>query len=802
MNCNNTISSFPYAEGFESGTGLFVQSDNDDFDWSVNSGETDTDNSGPSSAFEGANYLYIESSGPNYPNNSAAISTPCFDLTGLPTPTAYFEYHMYGSAIGELVLQARTDETSWTTIWSQNGDQGTQWLSAEVDLGTYSDSDNLKLRFSATTTTSFTGDIAIDNFSVEEFVEEPVLNCDATLSNFPYLLNFENGLQNWNQNQEDDFDWTVGSGPTPTFQTGPEAASAGSSYLYIETSAPNYPNKSAAFTSPCLDISGLDNPTLYFNYHMFGTIGALEVEARNENGDWNTIWSLNGDQGNSWFLAEVALLEYLDNPGLKLRFTGTSANLFNGDIAIDQIEITEAGEESANAFCATNISDFPYSESFESGLGAWTQSDTDDFDWETTSGATPSMGTGPDAAYDESAYAFAESSAPNYPNKSALITSPCFDISALDEPAISFAYHMFGSNMGSLVLEARTESSGWTQLWAENGNQGNTWNNEVFNLLDFAGSNEIKFRFTGTTAQGFTSDFALDLIEIDEAGELEAETACASPIAAFPYLQSFETGLENWSQSSEDNTDWTLNSGATPTFNTGPSSASDESQYLYLESSYPHYPQKTAIIESPCFDISSLSTPQIAFDYHMYGGAIGSLSLEILNDNQEWQTIWSESGDQSNLWNTAVAELSGFGSPETTALRFVATSGNGFTSDIAIDYIRIGSEFGEIEAVNCPPINFNSTRIRSHGSNQDAGTHTISDGGYTILLENNAWKAAAFNYDVTEETVLELEFRSSSQGEIHGIGFDSDGNISADLTFQLYGSQSWGILNYNDYSAG
>lgn len=800
LECENTIASFPYSEGFENGIGLFSQSQNDDFDWSTNSGSTDTDGTGPDDAFEGDAYLYIESSGPNYPNKTATISTPCFDLSNLADPTVYFEYHMYGSSIGDLTLQARSDDESWTTIWSRTGEQGSQWLSAEVDLSSFSESAPVKLRFVGSTSTSFTGDIAIDNFSIGEFEEQTTLSCDVTLTDLPYLMPFEAGFQNWVQGQEDDFNWSIGSGATPTYLTGPENAVNGSNYMYIETSAPNYPNKTADLISPCFDLSGLESPALYFYYHMFGGIGSLKVDARDSNGDWITLWSLSGNQGNSWFLAEVSLADYIDNPGFKLRITGTSANLFNGDIAIDEIEITEAGQGTADAFCSNAVSEFPYLESFESGLGSWIQSDVDDFDWTVSSGSTPTFGTGPTAALEGLSYAFAESSAPNYPNKSARMVSPCFDISALSEPAFSFGYHMFGASMGNLKLEVRTENLPWTELWSASGSQGNSWNLELINLADYTGSDDIKFRFAGTTAMGFTSDFALDLIKIDEFSELQNDTGCNEPISVFPHTESFESGFGTWVQSANDNTDWALNNGATLTYNTGPASASHGESYIYLESSYPHYPSKTAIIESPCLNLSNLSSTEIVFDYHMYGATMGTLSLEVLNENQEWETIWTESGNQNNLWETAVVVLGPFGNSETVSLRFVGTTGNGFLSDIAIDHIRFGSEVAESESASCPPVNFNSIRIGSYGVNQDAGTYSITDNGSALTVENNAWKAAEFNYEVTTETILELEFKSLSEGEIHGIGFDNDMNISADQTFQFHGTQSWGILNYNTYS--
>jgi hypothetical protein len=54
---------------------------------------------------------------------------------------------------------------------------------------------------------------------------------------------------------------------------------------------------------------------------------------------------------------------------------------------------------------------------------------------------------------------------------------------------------------------------------------------------------------------------------------------------------------------------------------------------------------------------------------------------------------------------------------------------------------------------------------------------------------------------VTADTVLEFDFSSSAQGEIHIIGFDSDLSVSANRGFQLYGTQLWGILDFANYTS-
>lgn len=99
----------------------------------------------------------------------------------------------------------------------------------------------------------------------------------------------------------------------------------------------------------------------------------------------------------------------------------------------------------------------------------------------------------------------------------------------------------------------------------------------------------------------------------------------------------------------------------------------------------------------------------------------------------------------------------------------------------------------------CTTIDFNRYPPISFGGSQDGGTASVSDLGKTLIIKNNAWKAVALNYKVTAKTYVEFEFRSTQIGEIHGIGFDDDENISSPYTFQLWGTQSWGIDDYRNY---
>jgi len=96
--CQTSVNTFPYTEGFESGLGQWSQSGGDDLDWTRNSNGTPSSNTGPSSAYEGTWYMYIEASNPNYPTKTAGLISPCFNLSGMATASLNFQYHMYGNS--------------------------------------------------------------------------------------------------------------------------------------------------------------------------------------------------------------------------------------------------------------------------------------------------------------------------------------------------------------------------------------------------------------------------------------------------------------------------------------------------------------------------------------------------------------------------------------------------------------------------------------------------------------------------------------------------------------------------------
>ncbi|WP_428264804.1 M36 family metallopeptidase [Haliangium sp.] len=96
--------------------------------------------------------------------------------------------------------------------------------------------------------------------------------------------------------------------------------------------------------------------------------------------------------------------------------------------------------------------------------------------------------------------------------------------------------------------------------------------------------------------------------------------------------------------------------------------------------------------------------------------------------------------------------------------------------------------------VECPEgsIDFNSFGLSSYADQDVSGTTSVSADGSTLTLTNNTWKRSTATFNVTASTVLEFDFASTQQGEIHAIGFDDNNTLNdAARHFMFFGSQNW-----------
>ena len=161
-------------------------------------------------------------------------------------------------------------------------------------------------------------------------------------------------------------------------------------------------------------------------------------------------------------------------------------------------------------------------------------------------------------------------------------------------------------------------------------------------------------------------------------------TSCALSLATGSLTCDFASGMDTfcngaWETSGGDFT-WTRRTGSTPSGSTGPSSGPLGAAYVHLEASDPNYPSKTAYLTSLSGQFSG-----IMFKYHMYGATVRSLAVEVkaLADSP-WSQVWIRSGQQHTAGSAAWSDGQAAFPATARQVRFVGTTGTGWTGDAAV----------------------------------------------------------------------------------------------------------------------
>lgn len=170
-------------------------------------------------------------------------------------------------------------------------------------------------------------------------------------------------------------------------------------------------------------------------------------------------------------------------------------------------------------------------------------------------------------------------------------------------------------------------------------------------------------------------------------------------------FDSFTTDTSTWNgwinlknrnpsgKGGEDDFDWSVTAGTTPTTNTGPSSdhTTGSGNYFYAESD--GNLNRYALLESPVINVAQATQASMEFWYHMLGTNMGTLTVELFADGQlATANLFSVSGQQSANgadWQKASIDLTPYLPAQSITLRFRAEIGSGNLSDIAIDDISV-----------------------------------------------------------------------------------------------------------------
>ncbi|CAH1799700.1 unnamed protein product [Owenia fusiformis] len=148
----------------------YVQSSDDDFDWSWETIATPTDKTGCDTDHTYGNgtghYLYIEAS-QTQPRSRAAIASPVTKLNGGENRCLTWWYHMNGDDIADLEITASIHKTHIIIAqWQRTGAQGNFWIKGSLQISCSAKS-SVEFKFSATKGEGQSkGDICLDDISL------------------------------------------------------------------------------------------------------------------------------------------------------------------------------------------------------------------------------------------------------------------------------------------------------------------------------------------------------------------------------------------------------------------------------------------------------------------------------------------------------------------------------------------------------------------------------------------------------------------------------------------------------------
>ncbi|MCP4457638.1 MAG: S8 family serine peptidase [Cytophagales bacterium] len=322
------------------------------------------------------------------------------------------------------------------------------------------------------------------------------------------------------------------------------------------------------------------------------------------------------------------------------------------------------------------------------------------------------------------------------------------------------------------------------------------------------GSNVGSVSGTSTSITGLSpsSSYSITVSAYDAASNESAQSSainvtttiatlsCSSTITSFPYSEGFESN-DGWTQVSGDDGDWVRDSGGTPSSGTGPSSAVEGSFYMFLEASTNGSTAQiganaTAILESDCFDLSGQSSATFSFQHHMYGTSIGTLAIQASTDDQSWNTLWTLSGDQGNIWNSVDVSLDSYAGG-SVKLRIVGTTGSSWSSDIAVDDLSVTGGGGPDTEAPTTPSGLTSSNISSFSFDVswNASADNVGVTQYNVYLDGSNLSSVTG----TAATITGLTASTTYQVSVEAQ--DAAGNVSGQTSINVTTASSGGCTN-------
>ena len=270
----------------------------------------------------------------------------------------------------------------------------------------------------------------------------------------------------------------------------------------------------------------------------------------------------------------------------------------------------------------------------------------------------------------------------------------------------------------------------------------------------------------------------------------------AYPPFSAPYLEDFESATPGtpgtlpvqWTNETDDDIDWYVNEGGTPSSGTGPLVDHTEGtalgNYMYTEATSPNFPNKVAHLTTPFVDLSIVTNPVLIFWYHMYGVAMGELHVDVFA-NGIWNLdvmpplIGQQQLNQTDPWEQVVVDLSSFTSGPVQ-VRFRGITGSDYTSDMAIDDALFGSTSANPQMTVTPNTIVDTLMIGEMNSHQ-------------VTVSNLQPSPSTLNYTATESPSVSWLAVSPTSGSVTS-NQSEQVSVALDAAGLTSGSYSTNIL--------
>jgi hypothetical protein len=597
---------------FENDICNWIQASGDDFDWTWKSGGTTTVGTGPRLDHTFGNltghYIYIETSSPRKRGDRALLYSPVFQTSNSGLCRMRFFYHMYGVNVNSLNIYTEQFELGPMVIaWNMTGQQGDSWNRADIPLTSEAP---FRVLIEGIVGNGYKGDIGLDDISFTPDCH--IISAEATLpvalttpsvcgagkrpcksgkclpssafcnfrqdcddgsdeSQCPILTNFEDGtLQYWQNDANNNFNWTINSNGNPSQNTGPSqdhtTLTASGKFAFTTGKVTSTSKYTSRLVSPLYNQAGKTcNFTFWYNVHgnEFSNINVYLRKIR-----LIKLWSIAGNAMNAnqdtWQFAQVSLP--ICAASFQIIIETTSLGSFGnpqGFIAIDDLQFKNCEYPAppassscmmgqftcASGHCVPETQKCDYQPDccdgsdenmatcsgynmcdFEFGLCGWQQLTNDQFDWQRHRGPTSSYGTGPSSDHTSGTasgfYLYIESSQPRKQGDIARISF------SLPKPAgvcaMRFWYHMYGINVGNLNVYMFSLNTGMVMKSSVNGTHGNSW---IRQSVTFNAQTSYQVIIEGVIGVGYNGDIAID--------DVSFTPGCGTPTSAAPY--TFQT---------------------------------------------------------------------------------------------------------------------------------------------------------------------------------------------------------------------------------------------------------------------